>query len=66
MNPQLIPKERKYKQKYTKKDGTVVEKEYVQRYLVQDRTEEKEKKALVDKLKNATPEQIAQIKEILK
>lgn len=65
MNPELV-RESKTTKKYTKKDGTIVEKEYVQKYVVVDKEKKITKSKIIKKVNNATPEQLKQINDILK
>lgn len=65
MDPKLV-RESKTTKKYTKKDGTLVEKEYVQKYVVVDKEKKITKAKIIEKIKKATPNQLKQIDDILK
>lgn len=56
-----LERKTKAKKTYTKKDGTVVTREYTQTYWVKDHTEKTLRKKIVTDVKNATLEQLKYI-----
>lgn len=51
--------------KYVRKDGSIVEKEYEQKYVVKDHTALNLRKAIAPRLKTATVEQLKEVNRIL-
>lgn len=60
-----IIKESKTIRKYIRKDGTIVEKEYTQRYVAIDKNKKVSKTTIIDKIRTANLNQLKRIQDIL-
>jgi hypothetical protein len=58
-------RESKTIRKYTRKDGTIAEKEYIQRYAVIDKTKKITYKKLIDKVKEVKKEDFEKVYKLL-